>query len=51
MEFAFLDESEDLGKSSKYLVLTLICTRKSKEITKIIRKTKKKLLDNNKSAK
>ena len=51
MEFAFLDESGDLGKDSKYLVLTLVCTRKNKEITKIIRKTKQKLLQKNKSAK
>ncbi|NOQ38290.1 hypothetical protein GQ472_05355 [archaeon] len=47
MEFAFLDESGDLGKNSKYLVLTLVCTRKTKEITKIVRKTKQKLLQKN----
>ncbi|MEA3229541.1 MAG: DUF3800 domain-containing protein, partial [archaeon] len=51
MEFAFLDESGDLGKNSKYLVLTLVCTRKIKEITKIVRKTKQKLLEKNKCAK
>lgn len=51
MEFAYLDESGDLGpKGSKNLVLTLICTRKKKDICKIIRETKKRLLDHNKSA-
>ena len=52
MEFAYLDESGDLGsKGSKHLVLTLMCTRKKKEVSKIIRDAKKRLLDHNKSAK
>lgn len=51
MESAYLDESGDLGKDSKYLVLTLMFTKKVKQITKIIRKTKQKLLKKNKSAK
>jgi hypothetical protein len=51
MEFAYLDESGDLGsKGSKHLVLTLMCTRKKKEVSKIIRDAKKRLLDHNKSA-
>ncbi len=51
MEFAFLDESGDLGKDSKYLVLTLMCTKKVKQITQIVRKIKQKLLQKNKCAK
>ncbi len=51
MEFAYLDESGNLGAAgSKNLVLTLMCTRKKKEISKIIRDAKKRLLDHNKSA-
>ncbi len=51
MEFAYLDESGDLGPDgSKNLVLTLMCTRKKKEISKIIRDAKKRLLDHNKTA-
>ena len=52
MEFAFLDESGTLGctKDSKYLVLTLLCTRKIKRVTKIVRDIKKRLLDKNKCA-
>ncbi len=51
MEFAYLDESGDLGSGgSKNLVLTLMCTRKKKEISKIIRDAKKRLLDHNKTA-
>jgi len=49
MEFAYLDESGDRGaKGSKYLILTLMCTSKRKEITKIIANAKKRLLENNK---
>lgn len=52
MDFAFLDESGDNGKNgSKYLVLTLLCTHKKKQMVKIIRETKRQLLRNNKSAK
>lgn len=51
MESAYLDESGDLGsKGSRNLVLTLMCTRKKKEISKIIRDAKKRLLNHNKSA-
>ena len=51
MEFAYLDESGDLGsQGSKHLILTLMCTRKKKEISKIIREAKKRLLDHNKTA-
>ena len=52
MKFAFLDESGDRGgKGSKYLVLCLICTPDKKKIVKIIRETKKRLLEKNKTAK
>lgn len=51
MEFAYLDESGDLGeKGSKNLVLCLMVTRKKQEIIKIIRETKKRLLGKNKTA-
>lgn len=51
MEFAYLDESGDLGPNgSRNLVLTLMCTRRKKEISKIIRDAKKRLLDHNKTA-
>lgn len=51
MEFAYLDESGDLGKKgSKNLVLTLMCTSRKKDVTHIIRNTKKRILDHNKSA-
>ncbi len=51
MEFAYLDESGDLGsQGSKNLILTLMCTRKKKEISKIIRDAKQRLLDHNKTA-
>ncbi len=51
MEFAYLDESGNLGAAgSKNLVLTLMCTRKKKEISKIIRDAKKRLLDHNKTS-
>ncbi len=51
MEFAYLDESGDLGSGgSKNLVLALMCTRKKKEISKVIREAKKRLLDHNKTA-
>ena len=49
MEFAYLDESGDLGgKGSKYLVLTLLCTHRKQDIIKVIRETKQRLLSNNK---
>lgn len=52
MEFAYLDESGDLGsKGSNYLVLTLMCTGRKKELIKIIRDTKKDLLSKNKCSK
>ena len=51
MEFGYLDESGDLGgKGSKFLVLALMCTSRNKDICKIIRETKKHLLDRNKTA-
>lgn len=51
MEFAYLDESGDLGeKGSKYLVLCLMVTRKKQGIIKIIREAKKRLLEKNKTA-
>jgi len=51
MEFAYLDESGDLGeKGSKHLILCLMITRKKQEIIKIIRETKKRLLEKNKTA-
>ncbi|MBI2146677.1 DUF3800 domain-containing protein [Candidatus Woesearchaeota archaeon] len=51
MEFAYLDESGDLGPNgSRNLVLTLMCTRKKKEISRVIRDAKKRLLDHNKTA-
>ena len=52
MEFAFLDESGDLGaKGSKKLVLCLICTRQSKKLSKIISKTKQSLLNKSRTTK
>ncbi len=51
MEFAYLDESGDLGsEGSRSLVLALMCTRRKKEIATIIREAKKRLLDHNKTA-
>ncbi len=51
MEFAYLDESGDLGeKGSKHLVLCLMITRKKQEIIRIIREAKKRLLEKNKTA-
>lgn len=51
MEFAYLDESGDLGgKGSNYLVLTLLCTHRKQDIIKVIRETKQRLLNNNKCA-
>lgn len=50
MEFAYLDESGDVGaKGSKTLVLTLVCTRKKKKLDQIITNTKKKLLNKKKN--
>jgi len=52
MEFAFLDESGDLGKKgSKNLVLTLVCTSENKRLSKIIRTAKQRLLDSSKGSK
>jgi len=52
MEFAYLDESGDLGgRGSKHLVLTLMCTAQRKELTKIIVEAKQRLLENTKSRK
>jgi hypothetical protein len=49
MEFAFLDESGDLGaRGSKHLVLTLLITSRKKELIKIVRETKRELLRKNK---
>ena len=40
----YVDESGDLGgDSSKYLVLTAVCIENNKKVTKIIKRTKKKL--------
>ncbi|MDP1695041.1 MAG: DUF3800 domain-containing protein [Candidatus Woesearchaeota archaeon] len=50
MEFAYLDESGDLGaRGSKKLVLCLVCTSERKKINKIIRKTKQRLLEKKKT--
>lgn len=52
MEFAFLDESGDRGgMGSKYLVSTLIVTRKKKELVEIIVSMKKRLLESKKGRK
>jgi len=52
MEFAFFDESGDLGANgSKFLVLCLLCTPDKKHLSKIINETKKHLLDNHKNSK
>ena len=46
MEFAYLDESGDLGaKGSRFLILTLVCTSKKKELDQVIVNLKKKLLN------
>lgn len=50
MEFAFLDESGDPGaKGTNHLVLCLVCTRKKKDLVKIIVNAKKRMLDKNKT--
>lgn len=52
MEFAYLDESGDEGaKGSNHLILTLLVTKRKKDIVKIIRNTKQRLLSRNKTAK
>lgn len=52
MEFAFLDESGDIGgMGSKYLVSTLVVTRNRKDMVEIIVDMKKKLLDSKKGRK
>lgn len=51
MEFAFLDESGDCGVGgTKFQITALMCTSDCKEIVRIIRDAKKRLLDCNKSA-
>ena len=48
MEFAFLDESGDPGaKGTNHLVLCLVCTRRKKDIVKVIVNAKKRMLDKN----
>lgn len=51
MEFAYLDESGDLGSDSGHLILVLMCTRKVKRITKLVRNVKQTILKKNKHAK
>lgn len=52
MEFLYLDESGDLGgRGSKFLILTLVITRKKKDLVKIIVDMKKRLLDSKKGRK
>ena len=51
MEFAYLDESGDLGpKGSKCLVLTLFITKQKKELDKTLKWCKTRLGESNKSA-
>ena len=50
MEFAFLDESGDPGaKGTHHLVLCLVCTRRKKELVKVIVNAKKRMLDKSKT--
>ena len=50
-ESAYIDESGDDGaKGSKYFVISLWCTSERKEISKIVRSTKQRLLAKNKTA-
>jgi len=52
MEFAFLDESGDSGaKGTNHLVLCLVCTRRKKDLVKVIINAKKRMLDKNKTRK
>ncbi|MEA3458354.1 MAG: DUF3800 domain-containing protein [Candidatus Thermoplasmatota archaeon] len=52
MEFAFLDESGDPGaKGTNHLVLCLVCTRRKKDLVKVIVNVKKRMLDKNKTRK
>jgi len=52
MEFAFLDESGDPGaKGTNHLVLCLVCTRRKKDLVKVIVNAKKRMLDKNKTRK
>lgn len=51
MEFAYLDESGDDGaKGSKHLVCTLLITSRKKDIITLIRRTKRRLLRRNVTA-
>lgn len=51
MEFAYLDEAGDNGaKGSKYLVTCLMLTSDVKQIVKIVRECKTRLLEKNKTA-
>lgn len=50
-KFAYIDESGDNGaKGSKYLILTLMCTLRKKQIIRVIRNTKQILLRKNRTA-
>ncbi|MEA3558811.1 MAG: DUF3800 domain-containing protein [Candidatus Thermoplasmatota archaeon] len=52
MEFAFLDESGDLGaRGSNYLVLTLVIIKRRKDLVRLIVDVKKRLLDKKKGRK
>ncbi len=52
MEFAFLDESGDLGaRGSNYLILTLVYTKRKKDLVRFIVDVKKRLLDSKKGRK
>ncbi|MCG2717338.1 MAG: hypothetical protein L6408_00685, partial [Nanoarchaeota archaeon] len=52
MEFAYLDESGDSGANgSNKIVMCLVCTKEKKKLNKIIRKTKQRLLEKNKTTK
>ena len=52
MEFAFLDESGDPGaKGTSHLVLCLVCTRRKKDLVRVIVNVKKRMLDKSKTRK